>query len=88
MTFSTATEAEKVVDTNTESPFVFEEAELDIRFGSLTRENPPSRTLFVKDFGVDPSETELTLYDMFKQYGTVTAIRQGSSAVPVSCYAS
>ncbi|GJE89143.1 RNA-binding domain-containing protein [Phanerochaete sordida] len=76
VTFSSSAEAEALVDANTATPLMFEEAELDIRFGSLTHENPPSRTLFVQDFGADPSETEVTLYDMFRQYGTVTGIRQ------------
>lgn len=79
VTFSSADEADRLVDSHTLTPVMFDGEPLQIRFGALTQTRAPSRTLFVQDSGDAPLD-EQTLYAIFSQYGEVVAMRHALNA--------
>jgi hypothetical protein len=77
ITFTSADTADRVADANEQSPFTFGGSELLVRFGALTRLKPPSRVLFVGNFGPDYDTLEHRLRTLFAPYSKALRFRIG-----------
>lgn len=78
MTFSSPDQADKLIDLQEQTSLTFEDTVLELRFGSVTRQKVPSRTIFVAQDRPDGEVTEEFLRNLFGQYAPVTSMRRGT----------
>ncbi|EKM52513.1 uncharacterized protein PHACADRAFT_149220 [Phanerochaete carnosa HHB-10118-sp] len=76
VTYSSADEAETLVDLHEKTPLMFDDVELEVKFGSVTRQKASSRTLFVSDVGADMEDTRQFLRDLFSPFGKIVGVRR------------
>lgn len=78
VTFRNSGAADAAVNANEFAPFMFGDEELTLRYGSFTRLNPPSKTLFLTNYHDDDREgLKERLVHLFSPFAEVRGIRFG-----------
>lgn len=80
--FNTPGSADKAMQAHEATPLRFEDKELQVRFGSMTKLNPPSKTLFCTNFRPDALDAiEKRLTYLFSPWAVPKRFRYGARRV-------